>query len=174
MQAGFTIATCMASFATPREGPSFSDKEAPSLELPSQYKRLPISRRHPVAAHFDARPAPSNRSASPYDTFVGGWLRMVDGGPVDYCAVIALLDAWSPVAYQRLESRLTMSTILMTVHYRARPLPLTSDHADVPHIVSFRSEAALDGFADESGELWTAQGRLLAESRQVILLVPRG
>jgi hypothetical protein len=39
-------------------------------------------------------------------------------------------------------------------------------------LVRFISEASIDGLFDEQGEVWSAEGRLLAQSRQLALLRP--
>ena len=57
-------------------------------------------------------------------------------------------------------------TIDLTVHFRA-PLPL----ADSLLLGRFRSSLVRDGFFDEDGELWTPDGTLVAQSRQLGLLL---
>ena len=56
-----------------------------------------------------------------------------------------------------------------------RPLPLAAAaagrHAEDPYLVSFRSNIARHGFFEEDGELWSADGILLAQSRQLALLL---
>ena len=58
-------------------------------------------------------------------------------------------------------------TIDLTVHFRA-PLPLRRRRccsaASTPQVVR-------DGFFDEDGELWTPDGTLVAQSRQLGLLI---
>jgi acyl-CoA thioesterase len=58
-------------------------------------------------------------------------------------------------------------TIDLTVHYRA-PLPLP----DGPLLGHFTNAVVRDGFFDEDGLLWTADGTLVAQSRQLGLLIP--
>jgi hypothetical protein len=41
-----------------------------------------------------------------------------------------------------------------------------------PVLARFETRNVLEGHVEESGELWSADGRLLAESRQLALLVP--
>jgi acyl-CoA thioesterase len=102
------------------------------------------------------------------EALTGGWLRLLDGHPVDMPAAAMLMDAWWPAIWSRLRRLPRMPSLDLTVHFR-RPLP----DADEPVLARFRSRLALDGFADEEGELWSADGRLLVQSRQLqALLVP--
>jgi acyl-CoA thioesterase len=41
-------------------------------------------------------------------------------------------------------------------------------------LVRFRTLEAVDGYLEESGEVWSEDGRLLAESRQLAVLLPPG
>ena len=52
------------------------------------------------------------------------------------------------------------------MHFRA-PLPL----ADALLLGRFRTRLVRDGFFEEDGELWTADGTLVAQSRQLGLLL---
>ena len=47
------------------------------------------------------------------------------------------------------------------------PLPVTG-----PLLARFTSRLARDGYFEEDGELWTADGTLVAQSRQLALLLP--
>jgi putative ATP-binding cassette transporter len=45
---------------------------------------------------------------------------------------------------------------------------------DAPLLGRFRTSVVRDGFFDEDGELWTEDGTLVAQSRQLGLLLPTG
>jgi acyl-CoA thioesterase len=57
-------------------------------------------------------------------------------------------------------------TIDLTVHFRA-PLPV----ADGLLLGRFNNRLVRDGFFEEDGELWAADGTLVAQSRQLGLLI---
>ncbi|MFN8152596.1 MAG: thioesterase family protein [Solirubrobacterales bacterium] len=56
-------------------------------------------------------------------------------------------------------------TLELTIHFRAKPRP-----GEQYALTRFWTEASIDGLFDEMGEVWDANGRLLAQSRQIALL----
>jgi acyl-CoA thioesterase len=59
----------------------------------------------------------------------------------------------------------------LTIHYR-RELPLSSASPDDYYLGRFVSHMSHDGFFEEDGELWTEDGLLIAQSRQLALSIP--
>ena len=55
-----------------------------------------------------------------------------------------------------------------TIHFRE---PLRSDEAG-PVLVRFTTIVVAEGFVEEDGEIWSEDGRLLAQSRQLALVLP--
>ena len=78
-------------------------------------------------------------------------------------------DAWWPSPLPRLTRPVAAPTIDLTVHFRAPAAAAAI--AEEPVLAVFRSSTAADGFFEEDGELWSADGVLLAHSRQLALLV---
>ena len=96
----------------------------------------------------------------------GGWLGLREERPVDALAVALLADAWYPAPWPRLSELAPAPTIDLTVHFRS-PLP-----AQGPLLLGrFRSRYVRDGFFEEDGELWSPDGTLVAQSRQLGLLI---
>ncbi|HKA05041.1 MAG TPA: thioesterase family protein, partial [Acidimicrobiales bacterium] len=101
----------------------------------------------------------------------GGWIRLNPSEgtrAVDHVLVAALTDAWMPPIFTRVDARMGVPTIDLTIHFRA---PLPAGEAGW-FLVLFRSQMAADGFVEEDGEVWSADGRLLAHSRQLAVLLP--
>jgi acyl-CoA thioesterase len=62
-------------------------------------------------------------------------------------------------------------TVELTVHFRDRERLCTL--APEEHCLAvFRSKTAQEGFIEEDGEIWSADGRLLAQCRQLAVLLP--
>ena len=97
---------------------------------------------------------------------VGGWLGLLEPRPLDAAAIAVLADAWFPAPWPRLAELAPAPTIDLTVHFRA-PLPLD----DSLLLGRFSNRLVRDGFFDEDGELWLADGTLVAQSRQLGLLI---
>jgi len=70
----------------------------------------------------------------------------------------------------RLERAAPAPTLDYTVHFRA-PLPEPGASAQDPYLATFRSGLARGDFFEEDGELWSQGGSLLAQSRQLALLL---
>jgi acyl-CoA thioesterase len=79
-----------------------------------------------------------------------------------------LSDAWWPSPLPRLTRPAALPTIDLTVHFRSPPV------GDGHVLAVFRSSTSAGGFFEEDGELWSRDGVLLAQSRQLALLVEGG
>ena len=58
-------------------------------------------------------------------------------------------------------------TIDLTIHIRELPRP-----DDEWFLAVFSTRTLTDGFLEEDSEIWTPDGRLLAQGRQLALLIP--
>jgi acyl-CoA thioesterase len=125
-----------------------------------------------IVSRFEARPAVGEQMfAGAGEAVTGGWLRFADERGTDAIALAMLADAWWPAPWVRLREPVAAPTIDLTVHFRA-PRAAAALPAGEPVLGVFRSTTAADGFFEEDGELWTRDGVLLAQSRQLALLNP--
>ena len=122
-----------------------------------------------VARRFTLRPALGGALFSGADeALTGGWIDFAEGEqPIDAPALAMLSDAWVPSPFVRLDRPVPAPTVDLTVHFRAPELVVAG-----PVLVAFRSRFAHAGFFEEDGECWSADGRLLMQSRQLGLLSP--
>jgi acyl-CoA thioesterase len=122
-----------------------------------------------IAQRFEVRPALGGRLfASEDEALTGGWIRFRDGEPpLDAIALAMLTDAWIPSPFVRLDRPVGAPTVDLTMHFRA-----PGEAVAWPALVVFRSRFAHGGFFEEDGEIWSQDGRLLAQSRQLGLLSP--
>ena len=92
----------------------------------------------------------------------GGWLRLRDERPLDAATLVALTDSWFP-AVMRTEP-VAVPTLELTVHLRGR-LPREPDWT----LGRYRTRLARHGFLEEDAEIFSREGELLAQSRQLAI-----
>jgi acyl-CoA thioesterase len=170
-QGGQVMALALAALSTGRDGPHYADAPAPEVASPEAIEALPM--RRGFAQHLDYRPAIGARPLSGAQRAEsGGWMRFVEPAPIDAAAVVCFTDAWIPAILPRLQQQAMFPTIDLTVHFRAE-LPVAGAGPGDSVLARFTSQHAEQGFWEENGEVWTAGGRLLAQSRQLALVIPR-
>ena len=103
--------------------------------------------------------------ASDHRAETTGWIRFRDGRPPDLLALALFVDAFPPSIFRLLGRVGWVPTIELTVHFRALPVPGWVRGR-------FLTDDLTDGRMIETGELWDADGTLVARSRQLALLVP--
>jgi len=174
-QGGQAMALALGALSAEREGPDFSDAVMPEVPLPEDLAPTPDRPHQPrFADHFDYRYALGGRVFHGGDrAYSGGWLRLRRPVPIDGAVVACLADAWMPALFTRIDFRAYAPTIDLTVHFRAA-LPLADLGPEEFLLGVFSSKRAEGGFWEEDGELWTRSGRLVAQSRQLALVLPVG
>jgi acyl-CoA thioesterase len=120
--------------------------------------------------NYRLRPALGEPAFSGGAPYTGAWIRSREPRLLDAPLAAAFLDTWFPAPFVRLERPVGAPTIDYTVHFRS-PLPPAGAKPEDPYLVAFRSNIARHGFFEEDGELWSADGTLLAQSRQLALLL---
>jgi len=105
----------------------------------------------------------------PGEARTGGWTRLADGRPTDALCVPLFLDCWPPAVFSRTmrPDGAGAPTLELTVHWRNR-VPSGWLNA------RFHSRQLSGGYIDENGELWSEDGVLVAESRQLARYVASG
>jgi acyl-CoA thioesterase len=172
-QGDAAMAVALGALSAPREGPDIADAVMPEVPLPEDLAPTPARPHQPhFADHFDSRYALGGRVFHGGDrAYSGGWMRLRQPVPIDAGVVACLADAWMPALFTRIDFRAYAPTIDLTVHFRTQ-LPLAELGPEEFVLGVFSSKRAEGGFWEEDGELWTRSGRLLAQSRQLALVLP--
>ena len=97
---------------------------------------------------------------------VSGWIRLADGAEPDVLSTVLFADAFPPSLFGLLGYIGWVPTIEITVHVRRRPAPGWV-------LGQFTTSDLHDGRMVENGALWDAAGALIAQSRQIGLLLPQ-
>ncbi len=173
-QDGRLLATALAAFADARPGPEFSDAPMPVVPGPDEVAILPEPPiTIPMRARYDSRfaigPLPFSGAG---EAESGGWIRLTpgeaDGEVVDQHLLAAFTDAWIPAVFSKVVGRLGVPTVDLTIHFRN---PAVVVPADRFCLTRFHTRSAAEGFLEEDGEIWSPDGVLLAQSRQLAVVL---
>ena len=106
-------------------------------------------------------------ASDPAQPTITSWVRFRDEETVTPMMLLALADGFPPTILGHTEIG-WLPTVELTVHVFGAP------PADEPWLrAELRTRAVVGGLLDEDGELWAADGRLVARFRQLAMLIPR-
>jgi len=174
-QEGRLLALSLAAFSASREGPSMRHARMPEAAPPERCPSMtvPGAPRLPIHERYDTRWAIGGRPFSgASEALCGGWIRMAEPRIADAFAVAAFTDALppAPFAWASPEAPLgPVPTIDLTVHFRGT-LPVPGARPEDFLLAVFRAREGREGFFEEDGEIWTQDGVLVAQSRQLAIL----
>ncbi|CAN5675176.1 thioesterase family protein [soil metagenome] len=172
-QDGTLVATAQAAFARGRPSLEFCDLRPPEVPGPDHCPPEGVAPQAidiPIRERYETRWALGDPPFSDSGTSTaGGWIRLREPAPIDHALIVALTDAWIPPVFARTAGFVAVPTVDLTVHFRS-PIPPLAEDAFL--LTVFTSRVATDGFVEEDGEVWTADGVLLAQSRQLAMVVP--
>jgi len=171
LQGDRVLALALSAFSRPRVGPSFDHTQMPEAPPPEDCPRfggtIPIHDRYEYRWAVGALPLSGSRQA-----LVGGWIRGAEPQLADAALMAAFTDAWPPACFAVASSREGVGpvpTVDLTIHFR-RDLPLDEARPEDFYLAVFRSRFSEQGFVEEDGEVWSRDGRLLAQSRQLAVI----
>jgi acyl-CoA thioesterase len=193
-QEGKLMALALAAFSVPWHAPEISELPLPAVEPPEPRvdgPRPPHPMAPPFARHMEFQPRMGTRPFTGADApmEVGGWLALAEPRPLDALALAFFSDALFSPPFIRLTEPAVTPTIDLTIHFRARlPAAAVSDELDAAAPESGRTEPSSDasahcfarfhstvvheGFFEEDGVIWAADGTVLVHSRQLALVMP--
>jgi acyl-CoA thioesterase len=163
------VAVAQAVFSLPVVAPEFDDSTPPQVPPPEDLESLdaPAPIVIPMRERYETRWAIGPLPFTAGDRAdAGGWIRLADPRPADHILLAAVADAWLPPVFSRARERFGVPTIDLTIHFRSRVVP-----DDDWFLVRFRTRSSIEGFLEEDGEIWSRSGHLLAQSRQLALVV---
>jgi acyl-CoA thioesterase len=177
-QDGKLVALVLAAFSVPWSAPEISDLRLPDVAPADPARDVGTLREMgapPFTRHLVFQPrigtVPFAGSEQPME--VGGWLGLGEARPIEPLLLAFFSDALFPPVFVRLSERAVSPTIDLTIHFRA-PLgeATAAPSADELCFARFRSGVVHEGFFEEDGVIWAGDGTVLAQSRQLALLLP--
>jgi acyl-CoA thioesterase len=165
-QDGKPVALALGAFSGAYEAPEVGEVPMPAVAPPAN-ETAPLPGAPPFAQRLALQPRFGEPPISGSDdAIVGGWIDLPEADALDGAAICVLADGYYPAIWPRLTELYAAPTIDLTVHVRTQ-VPVTG-----PLLARFTSRLAKDGYFEEDGELWTQDGTLVAQSRQLALLLP--
>ncbi len=172
-----TVLTATAITALRRDTWGASDVPMPVLPLP---RDVPLQTSLPPQDWFNryemrfaagAMPAVADgtvRQDDPRtDSLTQVWMRDAPPRKLDFCSLAAFADLFYPRLFLRRARRVPVGTVSMTVYFHAMGAEL-ADCGEGYLLGQARGQVYHQGFFDQKVQLWSASGRLLATSLQIV------
>jgi len=190
-QDGALVALALAAFSVPWSAPEIYEQPMPDVAPPDarrQSGKLLFEGAPPFTQHLVLQPRigviPFQGASAPME--VGAWLGLAEPRPLDSLSLAFLSDAMFSPPFIRIDQPATSPTIDLTIHFRTALPTLDPTNAggddgatrasagdpDELCFARFRSGRVHEGFFEEDGVIWGADGTLLAQSRQLAILMP--
>ena len=172
-QAGEVAATATAVFALRRETWSAPEALAPH-GVPPADALARATRTAPLAwvnrydmrfaagdmpDQFDGEERADSRSAL--------WVRDEPPRPLDFASLAALCDTFFPRVFIRRRKRVPIGTVSLTTYFHADAAMLAAQ-ADRHVLGTARALNFRNGYFDQSAEVWSDTGQLLASTHQIV------
>ncbi|MGH2807167.1 MAG: acyl-CoA thioesterase [Actinomycetota bacterium] len=173
-QNGKLMANAIAVFSRPWTGLEFFDATMPETVPPEEgFPVNGLEGTPPFLNNFDMRWTLGEPPMSGADeALVGGWMRLDEPLVADYPSIACLMDAGPPAIFPRVTEPFVAPTLDLTIHFRTT-VPLPNAGPEDYYLGKFWSLMGRDGFFEEDGQLWSRDGTLIAQSRQLALALKR-
>jgi acyl-CoA thioesterase len=176
-QDGSLLALVLAAFSVPWSAQEIAELPMPQVAPPDPVRESgSLLNKHapPFVRHLVLQPrmgaVPFTGSDHPME--IGGWLGLLEPRPIDALSLAFFSDALFSPPFIRLSEPAATPTIDLTVHFRT-PMPREAD-ADPGELCLARFSSGLvhEGFFEEDGVIWAADGTVLIQSRQLGIVLP--
>jgi acyl-CoA thioesterase len=181
-QDGKLIVLALAAFSVPWDAPEIAELPLPDVapQDPERKTAIPLFKgAPPFTSHLIVQPrigaVPFTGADAPME--IGSWLGLAEPRALDALSLAFFSDALFSPPFIRLTEPSTTPTVDLTIHFR-KPLPAAietepaQDGRDELCFARFRSGLVQDGFFEEDGVIWAADGTVLAQSRQLGIVLP--
>ncbi len=173
------IALATSAFSAPWPGPELSDVKMPEVAPPRPDLQPGSARAFgapPFTEHLlmDPRLSEEKTAEGRRPMQFAAWVGLAEQRPLDALALAFFSDALIPAPFPALEQVAPAPTIDLTIHFRTalpRPAPAEPDTRELC-FVEVKASTIHEGFFDEDSMIWAPDGTLLAQSRQLALLMP--
>jgi acyl-CoA thioesterase len=175
-QEGRLTSLALAAFSVPWRSPGANELPMPELgppdaerrSTPGLFKGAPEFTKH-IVMQPRVGAIPFAGSGAPMR--IGGWTGLPEPRPVDALALALFCDAWFPPSFIALDSPAVSPTVDLTIHFRQ---PISACDCDPAALCLgvFETRLLHDGLFEEDGVIWAPDGGVLAQSRQLGIIMP--
>ncbi len=176
-QGGKLIALALAAFSVPWGGPEISDVRMPAVEPPDPSREGVKLIEHggpEFARHIVLQPRiggiPLSGAEQPMEILA--WIGLAEPRPLDALSLAFFSDALIPAPYMRLTETVAVPTVDLTVHFHTHDAQRHEPDPRALCLARTSTELVHEGFFIEDGTIWAADGTLLAQSRQLAIVIP--
>jgi acyl-CoA thioesterase len=174
-QDGTLVALVLSAFSVPWSGAEIAELELPELAPPEEPREAGTARRFgapPLTDLVVMQPRigaiPAGGGSRPME--FGAWLGLAEPRPIDAISLAFFSDALIPAPFLRLDHFAPAPTIDLTIHFRVAFPRSAGDERELC-FARVRAGVLHEGFFEEDGVIWAADGSVLAQSRQLALLL---
>ena len=168
VQGDEVVTTATAVFATRRETWGATDLQFP--KLPAEAAPFATNMMPPWAQNYQFRMVGEMQDFIQRDRTDAQTLNSIQDSPprpLDVPALTAMADAFPPRILIRRAKLVPMGTVAFTIYYHADAAALAA-HGTAEVIGHARANRYYNRYFDQSAELWTPDGTLLATTTQIV------
>jgi acyl-CoA thioesterase len=167
-QAGRICAHAQVTMSTARKSMVLQDARFPEVPGPDA---LPVyvNPRNPVAwsDQYVFKPVSGMLFSCAETMDARLWIRDADPRPLDAVSLTAICDSPFPSSWIRLAEQHPVSTVNYSIYYRASDADLAQS-GTAYILLDTRASLAQNGYQDQFTSVWSASGRLLAQTQQML------
>ncbi|MEG0045535.1 MAG: thioesterase family protein [Comamonas sp.] len=166
------VTTATAVTAVRRETWSVSDMPMPAVKPAAEFERVPpLFKGVEWLARYEMRFVngilPKEEDGSERDSLTQLWVRDNPPRPLDFASLAAVSDVFFPRAWLRRAKRVPAGTVSITVYFHAGREELAAVGDDLL-LAQARGQEFRNGFFDQTAQLWSKSGQMLATSHQIV------
>lgn len=167
------VAVASATLGIARAGgPAYFEAKRPQVPAPDAVPLVPEEVPMPTFCQFfEYRYCLGSAPYSGGEARTGGWIR--PKGPalaLDAALCVGLVDAYPPSVLSQLEDLRPVASVDFTVHF-FHALPRAGERPGAQYLRTGSSRWAGEGFSEDFQELWSEDGELIAQCRQLIAVL---
>ena len=171
VQAGETVLTATALTAARRETWGTDDVPMPTVATPEAVGKPNMAALVAWVKRYDIRIAegaiPTAWDGSGTASRTTLWMRDEPARALDFCSLAAMADVFYPRVWLRRATRVPAGTVSMTVYFHAGSAQLAEVGAGWL-LGQAQAQAFRNGFFDQTAQVWSEAGQLLATTHQVV------